>query len=53
MKCILESTLVARKLYESRGFKVERDFFVDAGQRFADRPKDHILFMIRARSGAQ
>jgi len=47
---MVESTEVAQRLYETGGFVVERDYYLDAGERFADRPKDHILFMVRPRS---
>ena len=49
IQCIVEATLAGQKLYQKGGFTVERDFYLDAGEKYADRPKDHLLFMVRPR----
>ncbi|KAF2681409.1 hypothetical protein K458DRAFT_391798 [Lentithecium fluviatile CBS 122367] len=50
--CLVESTQVAKKLYKTGGFLIERDYHLDAGEKFADRPKDRPIFVVRPRPGA-
>ncbi|PVH94100.1 hypothetical protein DM02DRAFT_694119 [Periconia macrospinosa] len=47
--CILEGTLPGKRLYLKGGFIVQRDFYLDAGEEFAGRPRDHVVFMVRPR----
>ncbi|KAF2441393.1 hypothetical protein P171DRAFT_446289 [Karstenula rhodostoma CBS 690.94] len=49
--CTLEGTLTGQNLYRKGGFAVEQDIIIDAGEEYADRPKDHVLFMVRPRGG--
>ncbi|KAF1979427.1 hypothetical protein BU23DRAFT_643107 [Bimuria novae-zelandiae CBS 107.79] len=42
--CTVDATPVGKKLYLRGGFVVQRDFYVDAGEKYADRPKDtHVV----------
>jgi hypothetical protein len=51
IQCTLEGTLIGQNLYRKGGFAVEQDIIIDAGEEYADRSKDHVLFMVRPRGG--
>ena len=51
IQCTVEATKAGMLLYKECGFRVEHEFDLDAGEQYADRPKDHLWFMVRPRSG--
>ncbi|KAJ4377337.1 hypothetical protein N0V83_000162 [Neocucurbitaria cava] len=51
--CIIEATTEGRWLYEKSGFKLQEHWTLDVPERFKDRPKQRLFFMVRPRTSGQ
>lgn len=49
LQCIVESTIEGRWLYEKSGFKLKEHWTLEVAEKFSDRPKQRLFFMIRPR----